>query len=494
MIWATSTAADRYDLRHLRAGGYEGARWSHRRRSFAGTRSRDSDEDRLLGTGDRTRLRLEALDLWRNNALARAITDRLVDAAVGAGFSPQAKTSNAGWNWLAEQRMKEWGRLADYRQRCDLVDLERLSLAAMFVEGEVFWLLVADGTIQPVACDRCSTPAKFQADANVIDGVRVGKDGVIAGYYFLERSPTGRPDPDRWTYREARDVIHLRRLGRIDQIRGVSALAPVLPKLRDLDDLEQSVLSKARLDAKRAFAIRSGGDDGPGNLGQRSGGWATGDEATGGTQYESILDDAVYYLGEGESIDPLESKTPNGTYQGFVSDLVSEICAGVGLAPEFVSLKFNTSYIASRGALISTEATLKTWQRSLSAGLQRLWNWRVAKMVKAGELPAAPPLPNGASTWWMHVWVAPRMVALDRHAEATADAAEWKNGTTSLNGICRERGVEWEDVLNERVEEAKAIMQAAQDNAVPLWMLLAPPAGLPTTDYAAAQQQAESKN
>lgn len=446
----------------------------------------DVPEDQLI---DRCGASQQARFYFRTNSLARACHDRLVDGICSStGLIPQAKTSSPAWNEEAEAWFNEWAKVSDYRQRDNLVTLQRLATSHLVLDGEMFFLLLSNGQLQAIEPSRIATPKGLLSDPYVIDGVRLNREGIALGYYVADRSTNGYPDTDRATFVGASDIIHIRRNVRADQVRGMSAYLPILGKLAQMADYQEALLTKAQLEAKRAYAVHTEGEaSGPGNLGDRIAGWASGNATDGGSQYEYINDAEVYYLSPNEKISALESNTPHANHVPYIDALTVDICSAMGISPEWVSLKYQTSYIASKGALISTAQTIDSYQFTLeSQMMQRLWNWRIAKAIKAGELLPAPSGRNGASEWYRTHFVYPRMVALDRGDEAAADAQQWRNGTTSLTRQAKEYGVEYTEILAERVAEAKAIMTAAETNGIPLYMLLPPPAGLNTQDYQAA--------
>ena len=463
------------------AQGYDVARPSNRRRI---ARVPAKDEDRLLGAIDRQQLRVESRNAYRNNPLARAIHDRVLAAVVGAyGLLPQSEASNKAWASEMEKAFLEWSKVADYRQRSDLVELQRMAVSHLLIDGEAFFILLSNGQIQPVEPERIFTGHKFKDDEQVIDGIRVDDAGRIKGYYVADRNSQGYADATNHSYIAARDMIHVRQQNRFDALRGVPFFAPVLSKIIDFHETEEALLMKVKGEAKRGFAIKSDvAEMGGGNLQSRNNGYALGNSTDGGTEYESILEGSVYYLNEGETIDPLETKSPNSNHAPYVQQLVIDICSGLGLSDEWVLNHFGTSYIASRASMITTETTIEQIQLVLEIQMmQRLWNWQCFKQFQAGRVSQPSLDANGMADFFRVNWIYNRLPNLDEEAIAKADAAQWRNATTSLTRLAKQHGTDFDTLLNERLLEAKKIVDLARANNVPEWYLFPPQAGMPIT-------------
>jgi lambda family phage portal protein len=459
-----------------RAAGYDIAKPNvKRRRTYVAAK----DEDRLITASDRQQIRKETRNAYRNNSLVRAIHDRIVTAAVGSyGLLPQSEATDKDFRKTMESAFNEWSKIADYRQRADLVELQRMTVSHLLLDGEIFFIQLSNGQIQPIEAERVFTPDKYKADPDVIDGIRLDGTGKILGYYFAKRNDQGYADMSNHEYVLAKNVIHVRMQNRIDQIRGISSFAPALEKIIDLMEFESAILMKAKAEAKRGYAIKSDSAEvAVGNLGDRFGG---GNTSADEIRYERILDGTVYYLNENESIDSLETKTPHASYQSYIDSLVTEICSCLGVSSEWILNKFNTSYIASRASMITTETTIESYQLSLEIQLmQRLWNWQVFKQSQAGNITKLSFDGDGKPDWFKVNWIYNRLPNLDDKAIADADAAQWKNCTTSLTRMAKQKGFDFDTLLSERTNEARKIIESAEKFNIPLWMLFPPSAGLP---------------
>ena len=447
-------------------GAYEAAQPSRHRATNAFHQSRPVDEDKAIGSHGRSALRLEARNLYRNDPLARAIVTRFANNVIGAnGITPQARTNDFKWNEKAESYFDNWSKYCDSREILTLKEISKILVISQFLDGESFVLLTDDGKLQPIEAERVATPTNaFEPSAIIRDGVRLDKSGKILGYYICNRDEGGYINNEDWSYVEKKNVIHLTRSTRFDQIRGIPELAPVINSIRDYSELSKATLQKAKLDAFRAFALKreKGSKGGPSNLGARNGSPNV-DLATT-PPIEKIGMSQVYHLGTDESIDPLESKTPNSQYDSFSVLTMRLIGAAIGMPYELLLLDFTKgNYGASRAALQQTYTTFENWQRWLiEQFLQKVWNWRIGNAIQNKELISAP-IVDGVSTWFYTDWTTPSRDWIDPLKESLANEREYLLGTTTLTELNKRKGRDTEDVLREKAKDISVAIRIAQE-------------------------------
>jgi capsid protein len=128
-----------------------------------------------------------------------------------------------------------------------------------------------------------------------------------------------------------------------------------------------------------------------------------------------------------------------------------------------------TNYSNARAALIQTYKTFETWQEWLSRGfLQRVWNWRIAKAIRAKDLPPAPRV-DGVNQWFRVQWSFPSYEWIDPQNQTQSELLGYQMGKTSLTRVIRSTGADVEDVLREKASElilAKRICDEAKAQGV----------------------------
>ena len=161
---------------------------------------------------------------------------------VGTGIKPQARTTDAVWNLEGEWYWEQWGKIADYRKRIPLWMLERLAVKSLICDGEGFFVLLANGQIQPIEAARIKTPAEKKGDPLVVQGVQLNASGMVLGYYVCDRLSNasnggvvfgGTIDDTKSQYVSANDMIHIYDPTRFDQCRGVPLFASAIALMED---------------------------------------------------------------------------------------------------------------------------------------------------------------------------------------------------------------------------------------------------------------------
>lgn len=443
--------------------GYAGGNYSRRREDKAFRRSLPLDEDRLSGTYGRAKMRLECLDLMRNNPLVAGIVDRFQDHVVGGGIIPQAKTSNPEWNKEAEQFWSEWSKVCDYRQRMNMREIQRAIIRARMATGDCGFVLLKNGQIQPVEAERIATPQSLYSDKQVVDGVVVRNSGIKDAFWIGARDDSGNVSRENFEKVYASDFIHCLRAIRFDQVRGIPDLAPILNHVHDLGRLGEEVLNRAILDALHAWAVYS--EEGPSKINQTGPRNVTPKTVEEGQRIEYFSGGQTYYMRPGEKVESLASATPNATLVPFIEHMLRTIGAAIGLPYEFLLLDFKGgSFSASRAALMTTYRTFQTNQTWLvDSFLQRAWNWRIAKAIKNGEISPAPVDARGVSEWYKVRWQFPRHDWIDPLKQVTADETDIRLGVSTWSSVAATRGRDAEDVFIEKAQDISDAIRVAKE-------------------------------
>lgn len=442
-------------------GARDAGNSSRHRQTKAGTVSFAQDEDKATTVLGRENTRLECRDLYRNDSVVSGIVTRFADNVVGHGIMPQAKTSDPEWNAQAESFFREWAKIADYRQRLTLWDLQRMVVNARMLDGDMGFVLVNNGQLQPIEGERIRQPQPDQG--GVIDGVEVNANGIKTGYFVHDRDPlTGMFTGTKWTRVPAENFKHVTNGFRFDQVRGVADLAPVVNNVKDLSEYITANLLKAKNEARRFYTVENEAG-GPTGLPRRY----TEDDSGNNQTIEKVQIGEIHYLRKGEKMQEIGNVTPGQMFDPFVEKILRMIGASLGLPYEFVLLDFSQgSFSSSRAALMQTYRTFQNWQQWMISGfLQPVWNWRIAKAIKSGELPMAPVDKRGVSEWYKVQWQTPEYEWIDPQAEAQARTLEISSGVSSLTQWARKKGYDAEDMLKEKgTDIAHAVRIAAEIN------------------------------
>lgn len=455
-------------------GAYEGAIDSRMHPKEGFRRALPYDEDHVVGGWDLEKLRRQCLHLRRNNAIIAGIVRRFADHVVGpAGITPQAKTSSDEWNDRAEDLWRQWSKICDSRQRLQMRGLQVMAVASRLLLGDMGLVMLASGQLQPIEAMRICDPPQRSRPKRCCNGVITSESGVPTAFCVHPRTvESGIVDSERWTFVRSEDMVFVVDPIRIDQMRGVPELAAVLNPVTDVGRLLEEVLNKAELDAMHAWAIYSeaGAARAQNAVAARvsaalGGG---GDAAPAGPTFEHFAGGMNYYLKPGEKVESLASNTPNSQFDSFVERLLSMIAAALCVPYDFLLLDFKGgSFSASRAALMTTYRTFEMWQEWLVGNmLQRVWNWRIAKAIKEGDLPPAPVDKYGRSEWWRVLWMTPRYDWIDPKAESASNKLDVEMGVESVGGIAHRKQSDIEDIMRaKRADYMAAAKECMAANA-----------------------------
>jgi capsid protein len=155
-----------------------------------------------------------------------------------------------------------------------------------------------------------------------------------------------------------------------------------------------------------------------------------------------------------------EGHIPGAQHIPYIKMQLSLAAAALDVPYEWFTLDFATAdFSRQKAILMLVNKAMRNWRGWLNESMnQRLWNWRIAKAIKAGELPAAPTENrNGfdVSQWWKVEWQAPEEVWTDRQEANQADMLEWQMGLVPLSTSAKRRGGDLEDRLRQKAEDLK---------------------------------------
>lgn len=204
-------------------------------------------------------LRERARDLRRNNPIAHKGIALITNNVVGKGIV--TRISGPGSEFL----QKEWnkwtqGIMCDYDGRLNLAGIQRLLMDSTVESGEVLIRKrFVNGNFpiqyQVLESDFLSTSeldGKTQSGNTIIQGVEFDGNGKRFGYHLYETHPGSivtTVTSLKTNLIPSNQVIHMFRPERPGQVRGVTWLAPIMIRLKDLDDFEDAQLMRQKIAA-----------------------------------------------------------------------------------------------------------------------------------------------------------------------------------------------------------------------------------------------------
>jgi capsid protein len=291
----------------------------------------------------------------------------------------------AQYNELVKRWMHAWSdrRNCDVARRHSLPSLMTLIETHRVIDGDVGILKCRDGRLQIIEGDRIKNPPQdLRGDTyEWIHGVKVGTAGQASRYAIHKRKEGGgfefeREIPAEW-------MILCGYFNRLDQVRGVSLLAPAINQFRDVYEAVDYALAKAKVSQLLGFKTYRA----PGNVESDDGGLqdAIKEKFGVGTVH--------FDLEQGEEAHMIESQTPSTQFQDFLQNVIRLAFSALDLPLEFLMPNIANFY-SNKGAYEGYITSCQQKQRGLIEALNEITDWRIRMAISDGELP---PPPNGMS-------------------------------------------------------------------------------------------------
>lgn len=490
--FAPRVAARRLQARHVLAlasgsGGYNGARRD--RASMAGLHAMGGSPDTDV-IADLPQLRAVSRDAERNWPVATAVIGTTVSHAVGTGLScnPRVNAKRLGLTpeqaaeWQADvgERFRAWFASKDCSldRRQNGYELQDLVLRTVLSSGDTLVttpMVQRTGAAAPQLAlqvneaDRISNPHGTGDTETLTDGVECDPvTGEPVAFHVSDRHPGDLRGVRSWQRIAARgektgrlNALHVFKVLRPGLRRGVPILAPVLEPLRQLSKFAEAELAAAvasslfalfaQMDPK-AFA-ETFTEEAQQTIVERAAKW-TGEIESG----------KVMHVLPGESITSPTPGRPNPEFDPFFMACVKQVGMATGIPAEVLTMHYQASYSAARGALLMAWRLFMGWRDFLATNLcQPIYDLWLSIEVAAGRIAApgffADPLVRAA--WAGAQWVGDGPGSIDPEKEVNAAKGRVELGISTLQAESQAYdGVDWETKHQQTVREAEARREA----------------------------------
>jgi lambda family phage portal protein len=442
------------------AGSFTGASRTRRALKEWRTQNADADADILY---DLPLLRERSRDLIRNAPIAVGAIGTSLANVVGTGLKLQSRV-DAEFLGLSEEEADAWEdqterewRLWSESQECDISRtlnfhaLQTLAFRQTLENGDVFALLpriARAGSpyslkVQLVEADRICNQ-NWAGDSETITA-GVEKDpatGAPISYHVMNQHPGAtrfwKKDGRTWQVVPAfgrktglRNVLHLYEVTRPGQTRGVPFLAPVMETLKQLDRYTEAELMAAVVAGLFTVFVKTEGGaldfDITTGMGVETGALSTDDDM-------KLGNGAVVGLKKNEDISTANPGRPNTAFDPFVKSILEQIGAALGIPFEVLIRHFQSSYSASRAALLEAWRFFRgrrVWL--VSAFCQPIYEIWLYEAVASGRITApgffANPLVRKAYCGTLWVGDSPGYVDPQKDVAAARDRVDAKLST-----------------------------------------------------------------
>jgi lambda family phage portal protein len=361
--------------------------------------------------------------------------------AVGSGMRPAAQTGDSALDKEIDAAFADWAARADFFATTSFYALQALAAGRMFVDGEIFILLVIDpatGELRLKALDNAQMVSTLYQELAgggiIVSGVECNEGGRPIAYHIYKRWIPALPLLTGLTiYRVlAADVVHGFICETPGQVRGMTRFAASLLRLHEYDQFVDAQVVRQKVGALLCGFVT----DADGTLMQE--GAAPGEA--------SLEPGTMQRLRPGESVnfsDPPEIGSESNEFQ---RALIREIAAGLGI-PSFM-LDHDMSQVnfsSARVAIIAFRRRIDAWQQHFAHQVLRpIYRRWLTLEILAGRINA--PLTEAVLR---HKWIAPRAEWLDPLKDAQATNLAIGAGLTSRREAVAALGVNVEELDQE---------------------------------------------
>lgn len=433
-------------------GGYEGA--SSGRRTEGWTAGNGSANAALAGS--LPKLRARSRDLTRNNPYAEKALSVIVTNTVGAGITPafRSTTRKANRAEALAEVWKAWGETTD----CDadglhdFYGIEALVLRTIAESGECLirrrWRRASDGlalpfqlqVLEPDFIDTSKDTAAPDKDGReTVQGIQFDALGRRTGYWLYSRHPG---DNAVWGRTESRlvpaeDIIHVYRVRRPGQVRGVPWPAPVIMRLRDFDEFEDAQLIRQKIAACFAAFVTD------------TEGGAVAPDGKPKAISDSIEPGIMEVLPPGKSIAFADPPGVTG-YDEYTTTMLRGVAAGYGITYEALTGDLSgVNFSSGRMGWLEFQRNIDEWRWLML--IPRLCGGVWAWFAEAAAL-------SGLNTEGVRAeWSPPRREMIDPVQETKATVNAIRAGLQSLPEAIRQQGYDPDAVFREIAETNKLL-------------------------------------
>ncbi|WP_094607742.1 phage portal protein [Sporomusa silvacetica] len=492
-------------LRQIINTGYSESGASYRKGSLAAWRpiqsSPQSDIDVNLNT-----LRARSADAAMGLPLATSAINTSRTSVIGAGLrlSPKPKYKLLGitskeaeeWGQIVKEEFDLWAssKFCDVLRKNNWYDMQDIAYQRYLIDGDSFaafkYRVPVPGMpyslrIQLFEASRICNPGvqsllgaispwsvvvKNPDNGNrIINGVEVDDDGAVVAYWICNKypyDPTNTQLP-KWVRVEAfgkltgqPNILQISHDERPEQYRGVPYLAPVLEVLKQVGRYTEAELTAAIIKsffsvffkesyAGTGFPIEQA-------LSQR-------DKVSLNPNDFELGSGTMNVLPPGYDVTSVDASRTLSTYEPFTNQLIKQIGAGLEQPYEVILKAFNSSYTASRAALLQAWAAYKirrVWfSRDFNQPSYETWLGE-AVAIRRIKAPGFFTNPLIRKAWCNAEWYGPVMGVLDPVKEVQASAARVQQGISTREKEAAEMtGTSWDENI-ERLAIEQERMQA----------------------------------
>lgn len=421
--------ADMIEKRH-----YEAASQGNRTKGWA-TRGTDANSA-AVGL---PRIRDRSRDLVRNNPYASRAVSVIVNNTVGWGIQARVKA-----NKRIQGLWKQWAEMpaCDADGVNNLYGLEQLALRTVVESGACLVRrrrrrpedgLPVPLQLQVLEPDFLNTTkdGDLRGGGRIIQGIEFDAVGKRVAYHLYKRHPGDMAGMHAESTRvPAEDIRHIYRMDRPGQVQGVPWAAPIIIKMRDLDEYEDAYLLRQKI--ANLFVAFVEDPEGASTIAAEFG--------------EKMEPGRIEVLPPGRGMSFANPPRTDG-YGAYTKEVLRSIAAGYGITYEALTGDYsqvNFSSARMGGHEMGRNIDAWRWQMLIPQFCDGAWSWFAEAASMMGENTT-----NAAVDW-----TPPARTLVDPAREVPAIRDAVRSGLMSLSEAIREQGYDPITLLTEAKDDA----------------------------------------
>jgi len=394
----------------------------------------------------------------RNSPTYKQVMDEVVLVTIGDGLVPQSLAQDPKKAAQYEEYFRNWSKKCDITGRFTFGQVQRLSLFGSLVDGDSFLLKTYDPKtgrprVQIIEGHRVG-PTKDEFNPKCVDGVYLGSYSEVVGYnVYVDGEKKDRFIP-------VESMSHVCEFERASAVRGYPVLQSSLNSVQDQLEVFELEKTALRAASDHVMLLKKAG----GMLQDDAAAQFAGGSANGSCErLASQMGGKLAVVDTNEDLSQIASNRPSPAWVGMMKAIERDI---VKLLPvEYVSDPSGITGPAIRLVAAKVSRIAAKWQNlTIDTVCDDTYDFVISWGIENGELPDDPYFNR-------KTWITPRDVTVDAGREAAQDRADLQMGLTTATAILGKKGMTHEEVVSTRVKEMSAMVVAAKDAGLPLWMI-----------------------
>jgi lambda family phage portal protein len=457
---------NQYSIPQLRSN-YEGASAGRRMgtwNSFA------SSSNSMMETSSLTTLRARTRDAVRNNPWATQALHSYAANLVGRGITPRWLLEDKALKDEIEIAFDEWTKECDADGQNDFYGMQNLVAKTVIQSGETLVRFrprrLSDGLSVPLQLqqlepdfldDGKNGPAPPNGRSTYHMGIEIDGVGRRSHYWLRKQHPGDSiwmPHGYESSPVPAAQVLHVYRVDRPGQLRGVPWFAPVLARMFLLDQYEDAELDRKKTSALFVAFVKKTGDlAGPGGL-------IGFDNPYGDSEdqherpFAELEPGMLNYLLPGEDVVFANPTDVGGSYDVWITRQLQAIAAGIGITYEQLTGDFSrVNFSSARGRAIEFRRQAR---QIIGSMINFQFNQKVAEMwlsmaVASGRIKI-PDYATNRRAYTKIDWRPDGWEWVNPREDVETEKSKVRAGFKSRKSVCDEIGEDIDEIDAENIE------------------------------------------